>query len=70
MIVKAKQGCMCPRENPRDKAINDTDAVEVPDTAYYRRRVADGSLRRVAAMAKDNKADKPAETAPAKKESK
>lgn len=44
MLVKAASGLQCPKEgNPRDY-IGDGDPVEVPDTAYYRRLVNDGSL--------------------------
>ena len=42
--VIAKSGCACPREDPRSGVIKDDAAVEVPNTAYYRRRIADGSL--------------------------
>jgi hypothetical protein len=44
MRVVAKQGCVCPRQDHRDPPINDKIPAEVPDTAYYRRRIADGSL--------------------------
>jgi hypothetical protein len=44
MKVQAAQGLQCPMEgNPR-KYITDREAVEVPETAYYRRLMADGSL--------------------------
>lgn len=44
MIVKAAPGLACPKEeNPRDY-ITDTEPVTVPDSAYYRRLVFDGSL--------------------------
>lgn len=44
MRVLANPGCICPRQDPRDPVINDSVPVEVPDTSYYRRRIADGSL--------------------------
>jgi len=44
MMVIAKPGCQCPREDSRMPPINDHDPVSVPNTAYYRRRLADGSL--------------------------
>jgi hypothetical protein len=44
MLVKSKQGIKCPRENKPREYIEDTAGVEVPDTSYYRRRIADGSL--------------------------
>jgi hypothetical protein len=44
MFVIARAGTKCPMEgNPR-KYITDNQTVEVPDTAYYRRLVTDGSL--------------------------
>jgi hypothetical protein len=48
MIVKAKQGTVCPRADGL-APIDDREAQVVPDAAYYRRRVADGSLVRAAA---------------------
>ena len=47
MIVKAKQGTVCPRLDARMPPINDSEPQAVPDIAYYRRRIADGSLERV-----------------------
>lgn len=44
MRVQAAPGVMCPKENnPRDY-ITDSEAIEVADSAYYHRLVADGSL--------------------------
>ncbi len=44
MKVIAAQGMQCPKEgNPREYIADDT-AVDVPDTAYYKRLVNDGSL--------------------------
>jgi hypothetical protein len=48
MLVKAKQGTVCPRADGREPPINDREPQAVPDAAYYRRRLADGSLVRVA----------------------
>jgi len=43
-IVMAALGTKCPKEQfPRDY-ITDSVPVNVPYTAYYRRRIADGSL--------------------------
>lgn len=45
MNVIAKKGTRCPKERkPRDY-ITDWEAVNVPETSYYLRLVADGSLR-------------------------
>jgi len=44
MLVVAKEGTRCPKEgNPREY-VTDDKPVEVPDTAYYRRLAAEGSL--------------------------
>ncbi len=44
MKVLAIPGAKCPKEGkPRDY-ITDQVPVEVPDTSYYRRLIADGSL--------------------------
>lgn len=44
MNVIAAPGIKVPKEDqPRDY-LSDAEAVEVPDTAYYRRRLADGDL--------------------------
>ena len=44
MQVIAAQGIRVPKEDqPRDY-ISDAQVVEVPDSAYYRRRIADGDL--------------------------
>lgn len=44
MKVKSKAGTRCPMEGKPRKYITDSEAVEVPDTAYYKRLVRDGSL--------------------------
>ena len=49
--AKAKKGTRCPMEGAPRKYIGDSVAVEVPNTAYYRRLVnpRDGSLIKVKA---------------------
>ncbi len=47
MKVTAAPGLKCPMENNPKKYIAANAAAEVPDTAYYRRLVADGSLVQV-----------------------
>lgn len=44
MRVIAKKGTRCPLEGKPRSYISDSVAVEVADTAYYRRLVKDGSL--------------------------
>jgi hypothetical protein len=44
LIVKAAPGLTCPREEHPRRYITDAEWVEVPASAYYRRRLADGSL--------------------------
>lgn len=47
MKVKAKPGVQVPREeNPR-RYVSDSEVLEVAETAYYLRRIADGDLERV-----------------------
>ena len=44
MKVISAHGIKVPKEDkPRDY-ITDSEAVDVPDTVYYRRRIADGDL--------------------------
>ena len=58
MKVIAAQGTQCPMEiNPR-QYISDSEAVEVPETAYYLRLVDDGSLVKAPATGKQKKEDK------------
>jgi len=45
MKVRAIKGARCPMEGQPRKYILDT-FVDVPDTAYYRRLVRDGSLEK------------------------
>ena len=44
MKAQAAQGTRCPKEGKPREYITDNAAEEVPDSAYYRRLVADGSL--------------------------
>ena len=44
MKVKSAPGTRCPKEGKPKAYITDAVPVEVPDTAYYRRMVAEGSL--------------------------
>lgn len=44
MIVQAAPGAKCPKEGKPREYITDNTPVEVPDSAYYIRLVADGSL--------------------------
>lgn len=44
MLVRALPGTRCPMEGRPREYITDQAAVKVPDTAYYRRRLAEGSL--------------------------
>ena len=53
MFVKAAPGIKVPKEDKPREYITDADPVELPDSAYYLRRVADGDL--VPATAKPKK---------------
>lgn len=44
MLVIAKTGINVPHEFKPRAYITDEKSVEVPDSAYYRRRMADGDL--------------------------
>ena len=44
MLVKAAPGLQVPMENNPKAYITDSDPIDVPDTAYYRRLCDDGSL--------------------------
>lgn len=44
MLVQAKPGTRCPKEGKPREYISDVKAEDMPDTAYYRRLVAEGSL--------------------------
>lgn len=49
MLVIANAGEQVPIEGKPREYITDKEAVEVPDTHYYRRLVTDGSLTAAAA---------------------
>jgi hypothetical protein len=59
MKVVAMAGTRCPMENAPRKYITDSEAVDVPESAHYLRRLRDGSIVRAAAQAA------PAQAAPA-----
>ncbi len=42
--VKAASGIRYPLEGTPSKHVTDAEALEVPDTAYYRKAIADGDL--------------------------
>jgi hypothetical protein len=44
MKVIAAPGILCPMESQPRRYITDAEAVDVPGTAYYLRRVSDGDL--------------------------
>ncbi len=44
MRVRAKEGTRCPKEGKPREYIDDERPQEVPDTVYYRRLLAEGSL--------------------------
>jgi hypothetical protein len=44
MKVIAKKGLRVPKERAPRQYITDAESVDVPDTAYYMRRVTDGDL--------------------------
>lgn len=57
MKVTAAPGMQCPKEeNPRSY-ITDNKAVEVPESAYYLRLIADGSLIPAPDTAKNKKGE-------------
>lgn len=47
MLVIAAAGSQCPKEGKPREYITDAEPVTVPDSAYYRRLVDDGSLQEV-----------------------
>jgi hypothetical protein len=69
MKVSAAPGTRCPKEGKPREYITDNIPEEVPDSAYYRRLVADGSLVPAASVADANTgsvSDKSQETAKVK----
>lgn len=58
MKVRAATGLQCPMEaQPRVFITDDAKGVEVPDSSYYRRLIADGSLEEVAPVQKNKGGD-------------
>lgn len=51
MFVTAAPGIKVPKEDKPHDYITEADVVEVPDTAYYQRRISDGDLIAVEAAA-------------------
>lgn len=51
MKVLAAPGTRCPMEGQPRKYITDSAPVEVPETAYYHRRLRDGSIVRATGAA-------------------
>ncbi|MGC8341850.1 DUF2635 domain-containing protein [Pantoea ananatis] len=47
MKVKANTGVLVSREDNPRRYVSDTEALEVPESTYYLRRIADGDLLRV-----------------------
>jgi hypothetical protein len=58
MQVKSYPGTRCPKQGRPREYITDTKPVDVPDTAYYRRMVSDGSLMLVAEKQAAKKSEK------------
>ncbi len=52
MLVKAAPGIKVPMEEKPREYITDDQPADVPESAYYLRRVADGDLIEVAAKTK------------------
>lgn len=44
MLVKASAGLKVPQEEKPREYITDAEPVDVPETAYYMRRLSDGDL--------------------------
>ncbi|WP_410499705.1 DUF2635 domain-containing protein [Chitinibacter sp. S2-10] len=59
MKVIAAPGLKVPYEDKPNRYITADQVVDVPDTVYYRRRIADGDLR----LPASKPASKPAKTA-------
>lgn len=55
MQVQATTGLKVPMEDKPHDYITDVVAVDVPDTAYYQRRISDGDLIAVPGSAKTTK---------------
>lgn len=73
MKLKARTGLRVPMEHASRQYITDAKAVDVPDTAYYQRRVTDGDLvaeNPPAAESSNDVAPSPAADSSAKKPAK
>jgi len=57
MKVMSAPGTQCPIEEKPRSYITDTEAVDVPETAYYLRLIADGSLIPAPDTAKNKKGE-------------
>jgi hypothetical protein len=57
LTVTAAPGLRVPLEGAPRRAITDAAPVTVPDSAYYRRRLADGDLVRVTATTPEEATD-------------
>jgi hypothetical protein len=55
MQVQAAQGLKVPMEDKPHDYITDAIVIEVPDTAYYQRRISDGDLLAVVSSTKPTK---------------
>lgn len=62
MKVKAKPGVLVPREENARRYVSDKEALEVAETAYYLRRIADGDLERITETKADDVAAAPVAT--------
>ncbi|TKI08663.1 DUF2635 domain-containing protein [Martelella alba] len=65
MKVKARTGISVPREDNPRRYITDAEALEVAESAYYLRRLAEGDLLRVTEAAPAAATSPTAETATA-----
>ncbi|MDH2918494.1 MAG: DUF2635 domain-containing protein [Sideroxydans sp.] len=55
MLVQAAQGLKVPMEDKPHDYLTDAVAVDVPDTAYYQRRLSEGDLIAVVTPTKPTK---------------
>ena len=55
MKVQAAPGIKVPMEDKPHDYITDAEAVDVPETAYYQRRITDGDLLDASAKPKTSK---------------
>jgi len=64
MLVTAAPGLLVPKEGKPRQYITETAAVEVPETAYYLRRLDEGDLVKVPATSAAKSKTTAATTAP------